>query len=102
MAHLPHAFSERILKKALSKQGFKPDDNDMYLYKTMVEMVWPYDDRGRLLGEDVWEPEPEKAELIKLESSEVLTVAEAAKLLNPLIKPLPSFDEAVLGKKTAA
>jgi hypothetical protein len=35
-------------------------------------------------------PEPEKAELIKLEPSEVLTTAEAAKLLNPLIKPLPS------------
>jgi hypothetical protein len=28
----------------------------------------------------------------------VLTTEEAAKLLNPLIKPLPSFDEVVLGK----
>ncbi len=61
-------------------------------------MFWPYDDRGRLIGEDAWEPEPEKGELIKLEPSEVLTVQEAARLLNPLIKPLPSFDEAMLGK----
>jgi hypothetical protein len=98
LAHLPHAFSERILKKALAKQGFKANDNDMFLYKTVVEMVWPYDDRGRLVGEDVWEPEPEKAELTKLEPSEVLTVQEAARLLNPFIKSLPSFDEAVLGK----
>src|SRR5580704_7612223 len=33
LAHLPHAFSERILKKALAKQGFKANDNDMFLYK---------------------------------------------------------------------
>jgi hypothetical protein len=94
--------SERLLKKALTAKNFKADDNDMYLYHTVVEMIWPYDDRGRLVGEDVWEPEPEKAELIKLEAAEVLTTAEAAKLLNPLIKPLPSFDEAVLGRSAAA
>jgi hypothetical protein len=38
-------------------------------------MIWPYDDRGRLLGEDVWEPEPEKAEIIKLDAADVLTTA---------------------------
>jgi hypothetical protein len=102
LSHLPHAVSDRLLKKALSAKEFKANDNDMYLYKTVVEMIWPYDDRGRLVGEDVWEPEPEKAELIKLDPSEVLTTAEAAKLLNPLIKPLPSFDEMVLGKGHAA
>jgi hypothetical protein len=102
LSHLPHALSDRLLKKALSAKEFKADDTDMYLYKTVVELIWPYDDRGRLLGEDVWEPEPEKAELIKLDPSEVLTTAEAAKLLNPLIKPLPSFDEMVLGKSHAA
>jgi hypothetical protein len=74
----------------------------MFLYKTTVEEIWPYDDRGRLIGEDVWEPEPDKGELIKLAPSEVLTTAEAAKLLNPLIKPLPSFDEMVLNAKSAA
>jgi tmRNA-binding protein len=100
LSHLPHIVSDRLLKKALSAKNFTVDENDMYLYKTVVEMVWPYDDRGRLIGEDVWEPEPEKAELIKLAPSEVLTTAEAAKLLNPLIKPLPSFDEAVLGAKS--
>jgi hypothetical protein len=102
LSHLPHGMSERLLKKALTAKHFKADDNDMYLYHTVVEMIWPYDDRGRLVGEDVWEPEPEKAELIKLEAAEVLTTAEAAKLLNPLIKPLPSFDEAVLGRSAAA
>jgi hypothetical protein len=33
--------------------------------------------------------------ITKLEPSEVLTTQAAAKLLNPLIKPLPSFDEVV-------
>jgi hypothetical protein len=28
----------------------------MYLYKNLIQMIWPNDDRGRLLGEDVWEP----------------------------------------------
>lgn len=30
---------------------------------------------------------------------DVVTTAEAARLLRPLIKPLPSFDEMVLGRK---
>jgi hypothetical protein len=73
------------------------------LYKTVgMQMVWPYDDRGRLIGEDVWEPEPSKAEIIHLDPADVLTTEESAKLLNPLIKPLPSFDEMVLGKSHAA
>ncbi len=73
----------------------------MYLYKMTVEMVWPYDDRGRLVGEDVWEPEPEKGELIRLNPDDVLTVQDAAQQLDPLIKPLPSFAETVLGKPPA-
>jgi hypothetical protein len=79
----------------------KPDENSMYLYSNYVEMIWPYDDRGRLVGENVWEPEPEKAEIIKLDRSEVVTTAQAAERLNPLIRPLPSFDEMVLGQKVA-
>ena len=85
----------------LARKGFKADENAMYLYKAVIEMVWPYDDRGRLIGEDVWEPDPEKAEIIKLDPADVLTTQQAAALLNPLIKPLPSFDEAVLGKTPA-
>ena len=46
---------------------------------------------------NVWEPDPDKAEITKLDPSEVMTTAQAAKLLNPLIKPLPSFDEVVHG-----
>jgi hypothetical protein len=97
LSHLPHAVSERVLLKLLNAKGLKADENAMYLYKTVVEMIWPYDDRGRLIGEDVWEPDPDKAELIKLDAADVLTTQQAGILLAPLIKPLPSFDEVVLG-----
>jgi len=102
MGHLPNAVSEKIISKFLGAKGHKFDDNDMYLYRTKIEMIWPYDDRCRLIGEDVYEPDPEKAELSKLDPADVLTTEESAKLLAPFIMPLPSFDEAVLGKKSAA
>ena len=38
-----------------------------------------------------------RAELIKLDPADVLTTEETARLLAPLIKPLPDFDEEVLG-----
>ena len=63
----------------------------MFLYKTNGILICPYDDRGRLAGEEVWEPEPSEAELIKLDPADVLTTEEAAERLAPLIKPLPSL-----------
>ena len=34
-------------------------------------MIWPYDDRGRMVGEDVWEPDESKHEVIKLDPAGV-------------------------------
>jgi hypothetical protein len=101
LSYLPGFISEAVLKRVLAAKGLKADENSMYLYKSVIQMIWPYDDRGRLVGEDVWEPDPDNAKIIKLDRSEVLTTAQAATLLNPLIKPLPSFDEMVLGKSAA-
>jgi hypothetical protein len=98
LSYLPGFISVAVIKRALSAKGYEADNNSMYIYKNVIQMIWPYDDRGRLVGEDVWEPDPDKAEITKLDPSEVLTTAQSAKLLNPLIKPLPSFDEMVLGK----
>ena len=50
----------------------------------------------------MYDPEPEKAELFKLAPEDVLTTEESGKVLAPFIKPLPSYDEAVLSKKWAA
>ena len=100
LSHLPAPISHHIVEKALSAKGFKADLNDTYLYRMVgIHMVWPYDDRGRLLGEYVWEPEPSKAEIFKLDPADVLTSEQSGKLLAPFIKPLPSYDEMVRGKK---
>jgi hypothetical protein len=101
MSYLPGFLSRPLVAKVLKMRGVKPDENSMYLYSNYVEMIWPYDDRGRLVGENVWEPEPEKAEIIKLDRTDVLTTVQAAEKLNPLISPLPSFDEMVLARKAA-
>jgi hypothetical protein len=101
MSYLPGFLSKPLVKKALSMKNIQTDINSYYLYVNYVEMIWPYDDRGRLIGENVWEPEPEKAEIVKLDPADVLTSAEAASRLDPLIKSLPPFDEMVLGRKAA-
>lgn len=95
LSHLPAALSSRILRRVLATMKFKADPTAMYSYASFVEMVWRYDDRGRLLGEDVWEPDPDKAVITKLDPADVLTTEESARLLAPLVAPLPSFDDAV-------
>jgi hypothetical protein len=83
---------QQVQGKALAANGVKiPDPNAMYLYKAQEQMIWHYDDQGRLIGEDVWETDPSKAEIIKLDPKDVVTVAQAAKKLKNLIKPLPKF-----------
>ena len=73
----------------LAEAGAPVDPNAHYLVANVEHMIWPYDDEGRLIGEDVWEIDESKRQIIPLEPHEVLTVEMSAKLLNPLIKPLP-------------
>ena len=90
LSYLPAFVAEFLLDLAFGRQNFHEDRSSMYLYKSTFYMIWPYDDRGRLIGENIWEPEPRKAEIIKLAPDEVLTTQEAGRLLAHLIKPLPS------------
>ena len=86
---------QQLIGQGLIANGFKVDDPDSYyLYKMKgVQMIWPYDDQCRLVGEDVYEPDPSTSEIIKLAPADVMTTEQCAKLLAPLIKPLPSYDE---------
>jgi hypothetical protein len=95
---LPKCLSQELLLKLLSMKGLKAEPDCMYLYSAFEETIWPYDDRGRLMREDVIEPDPSQAQIVKLDPADVLTTAQAAKLLAPLIQPLPNFDQFVLGK----
>ena len=74
----------------LAAGGAPVDPDATYLMKTAEHMIWPYDDHGRLIGEDVWEYDETIREIIPLDPTEVLTVEQSAKLLAPLIKPLPA------------
>lgn len=73
----------------LAAAGAPVDPAAHYLVANVEHMIWPYDDQGRLIGEDVWEIDESKRQVIALEPSEVLSVARAAELLEPLILPLP-------------
>lgn len=108
------AVSDHMIASKLTGYQFKPgkvlaavgidvdDENAMYIYKASEEMVWPYDDRCRLVGEDVWEVDPDKAEIIKLDPADVITASEASTILEPLIKPLPPYDEAAMRPRATA
>jgi hypothetical protein len=95
---LPKGLSRELFLEMLKFKGIKPDANHMYLYKGHEQWFWPYDERGRLMREDILEPDRSTSDVIKLDPADVLTAARASQLLGPLIKPLPSFDEYVLGQ----
>ncbi|MFE3060773.1 hypothetical protein [Nocardia sp. NPDC059239] len=73
----------------LAAGGADVDPDATYLVKNVEHMIWPYDDQGRLVGEDVWEIDESQREIILLDPAEVLTVERSGELLAPLIEPLP-------------
>jgi hypothetical protein len=109
-ARIFHVWKPALLfaTAALSREPWFPKDgpdrepDDEVHRMPGMQMIWPYDDRARLEGEYQWEPEPSKAELFKLDPADVLTSDKSGKLLAPFIKPLPNFEEFVLGKRPAA
>ena len=86
---------------ALVAMGGDADPDAMYLASALIVMVWPYDERCRMIGEDVWEYDSSGRQFIKLDPADVLTTRQAAELLNPLITPLPPFDEDLLASPAA-
>ena len=86
---------QQTLGSELVAAGVDADPDAMYLAKSRIAMIWPYDDRCRLLGEDVWEFDGAR-EYIKLDPADVLTATQAGELLAPYIKALPPFDDSLL------
>ena len=87
---------QQTLGSALVAGGVEADEQAMYLLRGRVAMIWPYDERCRLVGENVWEYDESEHQLIELDPEDVLTTEQAAELLEPLIKPLPPFDDSLL------
>jgi hypothetical protein len=80
----------------LAAAGVDADAEAMYLAKLRIAMVWPYDERCRLIGEDVWEYDETGRDFIKLDPEDVLTAEDSRQLLDPLIEPLPNLDQALI------
>jgi hypothetical protein len=93
---------QQTLGSELAASGIDADEDAMYLTRSQIAMIWPYDDRCRLLGEDVWEFDDAERDFVKLDPADVLTAKQAGELLDPLIKPLPPFDDSLLPARVAA
>jgi hypothetical protein len=93
---------QQTLGSALLAAGIEAEEQAMYLRRGRVAMIWPYDERGRLVGENVWEYDESEHELIKLDPDEVLSTERAAELLDALIKPLAPFDDTLLPAASGA
>jgi hypothetical protein len=78
---LPGAMLGESVFSAISA-GDDPDD--MYLLRRTLAFVWPYDERGRLIGEHVYEDTASR-EIVKPDPADVISAARAAELLAPEI-----------------
>jgi hypothetical protein len=87
---------QQTLGSVLVAGGMDADADAMYLMRSQIAMIWPYDDQCRLIGEDVWEFDDAGRDLIKLDPADVLTAQQAGELLEPLIEELPAFDDSLL------
>lgn len=87
---------QQTLGSELAAAGLDVDETAMYLTKSQICMVWSYDDRCRLIGEDIWEFDDAERALIRLDPADVLTAEQAGELLEPFIVPLPPFDDSLL------
>ncbi len=52
--------------------------------KRVPDVLGPTTTRAALMGEDIWEPDPQKAEIVELAPEDVLTMDEAGRPLDPL------------------
>jgi len=87
---------QQTLGSELVAAGVDADPDAMYLKRSAIVMIWPYDDQCRLVGEDVWEFDEGERALIRLDPADVLTAKQASELLDPFIHPLPAFDNGLL------
>jgi hypothetical protein len=65
------------------------DPERHYLSRSAIAMMWPYDERGRMIGEHTHSAGP--TELVEVPASEFVTLAEAQERLLPLLRPLPAL-----------
>ncbi|WP_059014070.1 hypothetical protein [Mycobacterium sp. M26] len=72
-------------------EEFGADPDKLYILRQHIAMIWPYDSSGRMIGEHVYEHAAGN-ELVEVDESEFITLAEAREKLLPLLRPLPALE----------
>jgi len=67
------------------------DPDKLYIFRQATAMCWPYDERGRLIGEHVYRHSG-ATELIEVDADEFITLEEAREKLLPLQRELPPLE----------
>lgn len=70
------------------------DPDKLYMQRRQLSMIWPYDERGRLVGEHVYEHLAFRSEYEEVPPEDFITLDEAREKLLPLLKPLPDLTPA--------
>jgi hypothetical protein len=75
----------------LIEKGFEVDDPSGY-YREIQHfvMVWPYDERARLIGERIYEDKP-MHRIEHVEREDFISLDDARERLLPLLRPLPEL-----------
>ena len=76
----------------LIEDGIPVDDPDgHYVVTQKYVMLWPYDERGRMIGEQVYENRA-FFEVNEIAEEDYLTLEDVRARLMPMLRPLPAFD----------
>jgi hypothetical protein len=77
--------------------GARGDDSyapeGYYVVRQQFAMMWPYDERGRMIGEDVYENKANR-HVREIAPEDFLTIQDVRQRLLPMLRPLPSYDPA--------
>jgi hypothetical protein len=66
------------------------DPDGYYVTRQRLAMMWPFDARGRLVGEHVYEAKVFQ-QVTEVAEGDFVTLADARTRLLPLLRPLPKF-----------
>lgn len=88
------AWFNSFVPGALVPERWGAEPNKLYIVRQYLAMHWPYDERGRMIGEHVYE-HADLAEIKEIDEAEFITLAEAREKLLPLQKELPELEPTV-------
>ena len=87
-------FSSYYRGHTLNAVGVPVDYPDgFFIYQLRYVKLWPYDERGRMIGEQVYE-NTAFTELVQIPEEDFLTISDARERLLPMLRPLPHFEAA--------